>query len=203
MNNRVYFIGGIIVSPIVLGFLWLLNNKSPEVHDPKPVEGVTKTLASIDFVPSPTRKPVTDQAFIQLSVADASAKESKKLTDFSGKPVILHFWATWCAACVDELPELDQFAQKYAENAHVVVVASDQTQGQAVREFYQKHKINTLTLYIDDQGKLAREFNVQALPTTFFISSKGNEMGKIIGPVNWVGEPGQIVSVHLTKNKTS
>ncbi len=201
MNNKIYFIGGIILSPLVLGFIWLLNSKTPDVQEIKPV--AQKTLASIDFIPSPTRKPVSDQAFIQLSLTDTAAKETKKLSDFTGKPIILHFWATWCGACVEELPELDQFAQKYPEDAHIVVVASDKTQGQEVREFYKKNNIKNLTLFIDDNGKLAREFSVTALPTTIFISSTHKEMGKIIGPVNWIGEPGQIVSVHLAKKKTS
>lgn len=201
MNNKFYFVSGIILSPLVLGFLWLLNSKTPEVQETK--QAVQKSLASIDFVPSPTKKPASDISFFQLSLEDAGSKLPKKLSEFSGKPVILHFWATWCAACVEELPELDQFAQKYGEDAHIVVVASDKTQGQAVREFYQKNKINNLTVYIDDNGKLARDFNITALPTTIFISSNSNEMGKIIGPVNWVGESGQIVSQHLNKKNIS
>ncbi|HXF90571.1 MAG TPA: TlpA disulfide reductase family protein [Candidatus Nitrosotenuis sp.] len=203
MSNKIYFAGGIFVSPLILGFIWLLNNKTPEIKDvaiETPL-AVQKSLTSIDFVPSPTRKEVATQSFIQLSVTDPNEKRPKKLADFAGKPIILHFWATWCSACVEEMPELDQFAQQYGDSTHIIVVASDQTQGQAAREFYQKNKIKNLSLCIDDQGKLAREFSISALPTTIFISSASKEMGKIVGPVNWTGEPGKIVSVHLTKKK--
>jgi thiol-disulfide isomerase/thioredoxin len=204
MKSKKYFMGGLILSPLLLGFIWLLESKQPsEFESLGDKTQPQKSLASIDFVPSPTRKQVSDQVFFQLSVTDEQQKTTKKLSEYTGKPIILHFWATWCGACVEEIPELDKFAQQFKDTAHIVVVASDQTQGKAVREFYQKHNIHNISLCIDDQGKLAKDLEVKALPTTVFISSSGKEMGKVVGPIDWIGEPGKIVSIHLTKKQTS
>ena len=40
---------------------------------------------------------------------------------------------------------------------------------------------------------------IAALPTTVFVNTGGKEIGRIIGPVNWIGEPGQLLNAHLKK----
>lgn len=198
-SNKSFFWIGVGLSPFILLFFWLLENK------PKPVAHLDvapkKTLFSIDFIPVKEKKQVPNKEFLLLPDDASLAPIVKKIAEFSGKPIIIHFWATWCGACVDEIPQLDKFAAENKDKFHFLVVASDQTQGQAVREFYRKHNIKNLTLYIEDEGKLARGLRITALPTSVFVNSKGRELGRIVGPVEWMDEAGKILDSYLSKSK--
>jgi thiol-disulfide isomerase/thioredoxin len=56
-----------------------------------------------------------------------------RLADWSGKVVLLSFWATWCRPCVDELPDLGRLAAKYRDRGFVILAASlDEGQGRAL-----------------------------------------------------------------------
>jgi thiol-disulfide isomerase/thioredoxin len=62
------------------------------------------------------------------------------LADFSGKPLLLNFWATWCPPCVKEMPVLDRFAQEQRSAGwQVVGLAIDKID--PVREFLAKHPV--------------------------------------------------------------
>lgn len=68
---------------------------------------------------------------------DTPAGQKLALADFKGKPLLINFWATWCAPCVEELPLLDRFFKQNAANSWSVVgLAIDQPS--AVQKFLQK-----------------------------------------------------------------
>lgn len=198
MKNKSFFWLGICLSPLLIGFWWMLQNKpesAPVVEVPK------KSLMSIDFVPSKLKEGIPSKEFLMLSSDAAQPAIKKKLTDFKDKPLIVHFWATWCGACVEEIPELDKFQETYGDNFHVLIVSADEVDGKAVREFYEEKKIKNLSIYIDEKGGLARAMKVAALPTTVFVSVKGKEQGRIIGPVEWMGEAGKLLNSQLAPSK--
>ncbi len=195
MKNKSFFWLGICLSPIVLALLWMLQSKTEPLSV---VEAPQKSLLSIDFVPAKVKETVPDKEFLFIPLNESEPTVKKKLTDFSGKPTIVHFWATWCGACVDEIPELDKFHEKYGDNFHLVVIASDETKGKAVREFYQEKKIKNLSIYVDEKSALARSLKVGALPTTVFVSAANKEQGRIVGPVEWVGEAGKLLNAQLS-----
>lgn len=200
MKNKSFFWLGIGLSPLVLGFWWMLQNKPAPIMQ-EVAEVPKKNLLSINFIPAKLKGAVPDKEFLLLSSDTSKADARKKLTDFSGKPIIVHFWATWCDACVDEIPELDKFQANFGNDFHLVVIASDQTKGKAVREFYKSHNIKNLSIFIDEKGVLARSMKVSALPISIFVSSRGKELGRIVGPVDWIGEPGKLLVTQLTKGK--
>lgn len=198
-TNKSFFWIGMGLSPLILLFFWLLENK------PKPVayvaEAPKKTLMSIDYIPAKEKKQVPDKEFLLLAKDETQAPTTKKLSEFTGRPIIVHFWATWCGPCVEEMPDFDKYAGEHKDEFHFIVVATDQTQGKAVREFYKKHNIKNLELYIEKEGKLARALKVAGLPTSVFVNSKGKELGRIIGTVEWMGDAGKLLKTHLSKSK--
>ncbi|MFC5609462.1 TlpA family protein disulfide reductase [Variovorax soli] len=102
-----------------------------------------------------------------------------------GKPVLLNFWATWCAPCVEEMPMLDRFFREHAANGvQVVGLAIDQPS--AVRKFLQRTPVTyPIGLAGLDGTELIRALGNTAggLPFTLALTADGavaeRKMGKL------------------------
>ena len=102
-----------------------------------------------------------------------------------GKPILLNFWATWCAPCVEEMPMLDRFFREHAANGvQVVGLAIDQPS--AVRKFLQKTAVTyPIGLAGLDGTELIRTLGNTAggLPFTLALTADGGvaerKMGKL------------------------
>ena len=99
----------------------------------------------------------------------------KTLDDYAGKVVLLNLWATWCPPCLDEIPELNRFQQKYADDVAVVAVSDEPRQ--TIRDFEE----NTLDLNTAVSGYLPDAYPMPppydrvkgSRPTTFVIDRQG------------------------------
>lgn len=98
-------------------------------------------------------------------------KQSLKLDQFRGKPVVLNFWATWCAPCSAEMPNLETVYQKHPNDIVILAVnqgeSADQVSGYA--DIYRLH----LPLLLDPHMATGDLYRVNALPTTVFIDARG------------------------------
>ena len=106
------------------------------------------------------------------------------LADFRGKIVVLNFWATWCAPCIEEMPSLKQFAERYANQGVQVIGVSEDQDADAYREFLAQHEINFLTLR-NPARAVSAQYGTFQLPETYIISRDGKLLNKIIGPTDW------------------
>ena len=71
--------------------------------------------------------PQEDLNNVWTAEFDTPKGETLKLADFSGKPLVLNFWATWCPPCVEEMPLLDAFFRQNVSNGwQVIGLAIDQ-----------------------------------------------------------------------------
>ena len=106
------------------------------------------------------------------------------LNDFRGKIVVLNFWASWCGPCVDELPSLKQFAQRYADKDVIVLGISLDEDPDAYEEFLQKYEIKFLNMR-NPSHSVSDMYGTFKLPETYIISRDGHLLNKIIGPTDW------------------
>lgn len=98
--------------------------------------------------------------------------ESVSLSDFEGKPVLLNFWATWCAPCRLEMPELDATAKDYADTGLVVLGINQEEPANVVTDFVDELGIS-FPQALDADGKVGDAYGAYLLPITFFINPDG------------------------------
>jgi peroxiredoxin len=107
-----------------------------------------------------------------------------RLSEQRGKPVVLNFWATWCGPCQNELPAVQKAAAHFGDD--VVFVGVDQGEkADVVQSFADKLGL-TFTIPMDGDGAVGYDYNVQGLPTTFFIDRHGVVKSLWMGEMNSV-----------------
>lgn len=97
------------------------------------------------------------------------------LSQKKGKPVFLHFWATWCPPCIRELPHMQKLYTQLVESKSnlefIAVCISDTTQN---RDTFMKKNNYNFPCGLDETGNLvASKYNVSGIPTSVLISADG------------------------------
>ena len=110
------------------------------------------------------------------------ANHTVNLKDYRGKTVVLNFWATWCAPCLDELPSL-QALQKQMPQVQVLAVSID-ADPDAYQAFLKQYDISLLAIRDGSQGANLR-FGSVKVPETFVIDRNGIVRRKFIGATEW------------------
>jgi peroxiredoxin len=117
-----------------------------------------------------------------------------KLSDYQGKLVFLHFWASWCAPCVDEAQDLEALKNEMKGQPFEFLAVSIDIEKDSVREFGKRYNV-TLPALIDPGQQIARGlYKITGQPETFLISPDGVVLKHIIGPVAW-SRPEVIASI--------
>ena len=105
-------------------------------------------------------------------------------TAYAGRPLLINFWASWCAPCIEEMPELDRFATTQIGNGtQVVGIALDDAD--AVRAFLKRIPVD-YPILLDTPGP--RDTGVQlgnlrgVLPYTALVGADGRLIKQKIGP---------------------
>lgn len=109
------------------------------------------------------------------------------LTKFRGKPLLVNLWATWCAPCVAEMPELDKLAAREKGRLQVIVVSQDMQGRKVVDPYFAKAKFAMLQPYLDKDNVLPLALKSETLPTTVLYDAKGKELWRIYGALEWNG----------------
>jgi len=110
--------------------------------------------------------------------------ESKKLSDYQGKKVILNFWATWCPPCQEEMPEMEKFHQQYGDEVYVIAVnfTVSESNEDKVKKFIVDHEYSFPVL-LDPENKANSGYEVLTYPTSYFIDENGIIRNKVVGPM--------------------
>src|SRR2546423_2092171 len=106
---------------------------------------------------------------------------------FGGKVLVLNFWATWCPPCIEEIPSLHAFQQRFARSGVVVLGISTDKDEKAYRDFLSKTKLSFLTAR-DPDNKINAEYGTFKFPETYIIDSQGKVLRKIISNQDWMSE---------------
>ena len=108
------------------------------------------------------------------------------LEDFRGKLVALHFWATWCYPCREELPTVDAMhGELGGADFAVVPLSVDRDGAELVSRYYADNNINNLSVYIDEGMDAARALLVNGIPYTILVNREGEEIARVLGDRDW------------------
>ena len=125
-------------------------------------------------------KPTPDVSF-----KDPDGEETN-LAEFSGKPVLVNLWATWCAPCVKELPTLDRLkGSQPANGLQVAAISQDNAPHASVVAFLEAHKIQNLDAYQDANMDLSAKAGAEVLPTSILYDASGREVWRYVGDLDW------------------
>ena len=112
--------------------------------------------------------------------------ETINLNKFKNSLVVINFWATWCAPCLEEMPSLDRLqANTTFNNLQIIPINVGKDNVEKSKNFYKKLKINNLDIYFDKDVELAKKFLLRGLPTTIFINKEGKEFARVIGFIDF------------------
>ncbi len=162
-----------------LGIYWFMNGMR-KVQD-QPLASNAATMAA--FIKHPAPKDIA-----AFSFADGSGA-ALDLTHWTGKVVLLNLWATWCAPCRKEMPELAKLQQEMGSADFEVVALSEDLKGaQASAAFLKDAKADALALYVDPKATALEAVQSPGLPTTLLIDRNGKEVGRLLGPAQWDSE---------------
>ena len=114
---------------------------------------------------------------LELRSADGTIT---RLSELRGSTVVLHFWATWCPPCREELPSLLELAS--SGSAEVLAVSVD-PEWDAVRTFVENGPIDSV--YLAASEDVSSAFGVEELPQTFVVDSNGTLRLHFRGAQDW------------------
>lgn len=113
---------------------------------------------------------------IEIAQIDLENAKAEKVNLKTGKPIIINFWATWCAPCVQEFPVFEELNAKYGDKIDFIMVSDEDMKKIEPFKIKKGYKLNMLrsTKKLDQYGIMLR-------PTTYFYNTKGKLITKISG----------------------
>ena len=109
---------------------------------------------------------------------------TKDIAQLKGKVVLVNFWATWCAPCVEEMPDLEKLHRELEGQDFVLIAVSVDKKRSTIEKFASKHKLSFPILH-DPGEKTARSWGTTGFPETFIVDKQGNVAHKFIGPIDY------------------
>ena len=163
MNTRSLLTITFAVVLTAVGIVWIKSLVPPE-----------SPSGSLQFLSAAPELPIFDKAGKKTDLARQK-----------GKIFIVHFWATWCPPCVEEIPALSRFWDKYRtrEDVNLYAISVDKD-WKTIDDFMAKNP-STIPLFHDPGAATAKRFGTTQYPETYIINDKGRVLFRVQGAVDW------------------
>lgn len=150
---------GALIGIVIVAIVWMVSMRMATPNNPAAAE---------------TNRPAPD--FV-LARVDGGTLD---LRDLRGKVVVVNFWGTWCAPCIEETPAIQAaYEQLQASGVEIVGINLRHQEevgakgDEAVRSFVQNFGV-TYPVVLDADGEVARLYQISPIPTSYFIDAAGN-----------------------------
>jgi len=94
--------------------------------------------------------------------------QTVNLQSYQGRPLLLHFWATWCKVCKLEEDSISDISESH----QVLTIAMQSGNGMEIESYLKEHKLSFPVL-VDEDGAISNRFRVKGVPTSFILDSNG------------------------------
>lgn len=175
MKRALIAIGVLVVLQTSMVGVWFLVERSRKHQDKtEPSKAIrnTQTIKKLDRLAPDFRYQLSNGSI-------------KRLSDWKGKSVIVHFWATWCPPCRKELPALLAFARQ--KKVTLLAVSVD-TGWKEVRRFLGSNISSSIVLARSAE-KLAKSYAIKVYPVTYIVDRKGTLTVRLDGARDWRAIP--------------
>jgi len=109
---------------------------------------------------------------------------TKKFSDYKGKPLIINVWASWCGPCRAEMGSLERLARRYGGKQFNVIGISTDDDGKAAAAFIRQSKI-TFENFLDSKVFLENMLGADTIPLTILVDAQGRVLEKVRGAYEW------------------
>jgi cytochrome c biogenesis protein CcmG/thiol:disulfide interchange protein DsbE len=158
--NRTVLAVGIVIAAVLVGVLFLGLGQNP----------------------NEIRSPLIGKQAPTFTLREVGTGRAIDLATLKGKPVVLNFWATWCAPCWEEHPVLVANARRLQPDVQFLGVVF-QDEESKILGFLQQRGSSYPTV-VDDKGKTAIAYGIGGVPETFFLDANGVIAAKFNGPMS-------------------
>ncbi|GHA89559.1 TlpA family protein disulfide reductase [Cognatilysobacter bugurensis] len=146
---------------------------------PEPTMPSTAVVATPTETAPPAPEVDRERPTLQIATLDGTPYD---LATHRGRWIVVNFWATWCAPCIKEMPELDEF-DKRREDAEVIGLAYEDIEPDDLRAFLTKRPVSYPIAIVDVTDPPQAFDTPRGLPMTHLIAPDGRLAKSFLGPV--------------------
>jgi peroxiredoxin len=125
----------------------------------------------------------------QFSLPDIQG-QMHSLSELKGRAAIIHFWASWCGPCLEEIPAWVDAAHRFGADRQGpawIAISLDTSWKEALTIWKFEHKPTHLWSLLDTSQKSAEDFGSYQFPETYLLDAQHRIIHKWVGPQDWSG----------------
>lgn len=122
--------------------------------------------------------------YLREATLQGFSGNTKKFSDYRGKPLIINVWASWCSPCRAEMGSLERLSRRYGGKQFNVIGISTDDDGDAAAAFIKQSK-TTFENYLDSKVFLENMLGANMLPLTVLVDANGRVLEKVRGAYEW------------------
>lgn len=142
-----------------------VESSDKESETPAPTETEAETPKEEEPPARPTLKAP------DFSVLDMEGNVVK-LSDYTDKPIVINFWATWCGYCDMEMPDFEKMYKKYGDRVNFLMVNAGDTSMRTIQNYISENGY-TFPVFYDAFDEAASAYDAGGFPTTYFFYGNG------------------------------